>query len=152
MEAGRKKLTTVARLYHLDRAKFGRTCEECAASVFDESTGRVRLDRTRSRPGRPVPLARDKRTEPPCHECPKTVGLEVRHWSHLKAEGGDPPEWCYHTFRHFRRCEAVQWQTPDAADHIVQANAERFAAVRRDAESGRNEGLLVALGILKKHT
>lgn len=144
---------TVARLFFLDPPKYGRTCAECVRFVFDEDTGRRADDKTRRHPLTlaPVPLERGK-TDPPCHACPKTIGLEVRsrHWRELARLGrGDPPDWCYRAFRHWQRCAAVAWRVADADDPIVGRNADLFAGVREGAERGRNEGLLAALGLLK---
>lgn len=89
--------------------------------------------------------------EPPCHTCAKTAHLSdrERHWRNLGSEG-DPPAWCYRAFRHWRRLAAVGFAAPETADPLVRRNALIFAGVRDSAERGRNEGLLVALGLLKR--
>lgn len=133
--------------------KFGRTCAECLLYQYDEATGRPAEDRTRRHlpagdPGRLLKRARSH--TPPCYDCGKTVGLAERHWRFVKDAGLDPPEAAYRAFHHFRRMEAVNWQGGAAADPIVQWAACLFRSVRDTAEGGRNEGLLVALGLLKR--
>jgi hypothetical protein len=133
----------VARLFALSPEKFGRSCKDCKTFVYDERSGRQSPDRTK--PGESLRRTRQM-GDPPCHECGKTVGLEVRHYTNAT----DPPDWCYRTFRHWRTMEAVEWQVPEAADPIIQRNALYFNAVRDAQHRGRDAGLLEMLGLLRR--
>lgn len=149
MGGRRKKLLVVARLFHSDTAKYGRSCTDCRTWKY-ESSGRVALDRTKRLPSgeldpdawMPMPAGVD----PPCHDCGKTVGLRVRHWKHAP----DPEWWHYKAFRHHQKCRAVNWAGPDAADPIVRRNAELFRMAEDAAASEDQAGMLVTLGLLTK--
>lgn len=149
MGAGRKKLLTVARLFHSDFAKYGRTCDDCRRWKF-ERNGRVALDRTKRLPsGEQDPdgwLEMPPGVDPPCHDCGKTVGLAVRHWSNVT----EPGWWHYKAFRFVQRCEAVNWQTPAANDPIVRRNAELVRMAADASEREDQTGLLVVLGLLAR--
>jgi len=131
----RKKLIAVARLYLLDRPKYGRSCSDCRKYQYDPDSGQVKEDKA----GRPLlmPRLRGREIDPPCHACPKTIGLRVRHWR----GAADPPPWAYQTFRHFLECRAVGWQVPDAADPIVRRNAKIVEGVEASIAAGRADGI-----------
>ena len=153
MGGGRKKLIAVARLYCGDPTKYGRSCQDCKRWVYDADTGRRALDKTKrlpdggQDPGAFLPMP--KTSDPPCHTCAKTVGMEPsrRHW---RFGPPDPPEWCYRAFKFFLRCRAVNWQTPHAGDPVVMRNAELFQGVLEAHERGQHLGMLTALGLLKR--
>lgn len=134
---------TVARLFSLTPEKFGRSCKDCKTFVYDERSGRRSPDR--SRPGESMRRTRTM-GDPPCHECGKTIGLEVRHYSFAH----DPPDWCYKTFRHWRAMEAIQWQASEASDPIIRRNALLFNAVRDAQQRGRDAGILEVLGLVRR--
>lgn len=140
MGGGRKKLLTVARLWFLDGSKYGRSCRDCRTMVYDEETGRPAPDRTK--PGLALPMFRPKGSDPPCHDCPKTIGQESRHFT----AAVDPPAWCYRAFRHWRECNAVAWSGPDAADKLVRRNAALFQSVKDSVEQGRTGAILQLFG------
>lgn len=131
-----KKLLTVARLWFLDRAKFGRTCESCRKWQFDEETGDVTPNRTDGEP-----MRRPLRTLPPCHTCPKTAGQKDRHWRHAT----DPPAWAYLTFRHWRQLAAVNWAGGDGRDKIVRKNAAIFQSVIDAVTQARGASIMDVL-------
>lgn len=138
---------TVARLWYMDRPKWGRSCRDCRTYQYDEATGLTKDDRRKSHAG--LPMMRPKGADPPCHECPKTIGLATRHWRAL-GDRGDPPAWCYTTFRHWRELAATGFSGagPAAADRVVRRNAAMFAAVERDVQTGRSEGVLALFGMM----
>ena len=140
----------VARLYYQDPAKYHRSCDDCRIWVYDESTGDRVKDRTRTLPnGEKADLMRVSGTNPPCHSCPKTIGLPSRHWRFL-LPNPDPPQWAYRCFQHWRQCEGVRWNCLDSEDSIVRRNAMIFGSVVEAEERSRNVGFLTALGILKR--
>jgi len=149
---GRKKLLTVARLFHTDYPRYGRSCEDCRTWKY-EKDGRVALDRTKRREDgtqdRDDPafwLRMPEGVDPPCHDCGKTVGLQVRHWSGVS----EPEWWHYRAFRHHQRCKAVNWQTPDSVDPIVQRHAELFDMVAEAKGREDQTGMLLVLGLMAK--
>lgn len=111
--------------------------------VYDETTGKPEKNRTDG-----LPMLRSfMKAAPPCHECPKTIGLPFaeRHYSRVE----DVPRWCYHTFQHWRKCEAVNWTNGAGADPIVGRNAILFSSVRTAAEHGRADVIAELLGMRK---
>lgn len=84
--------------------------------------------------------------DPPCHECGKTIGLKVRHWT----TANDPPMWCYNTFRHWRTMEAVKWHAKESTDPIVRRNALLFSSVRDSMDRGRAGAVIDMLGLLRR--
>lgn len=87
------------------------------------------------------PMPRPKRSDPPCHECGKTVGKSERHWRYAT----DPPLWCYRTFRHWLTCRAVG-TVPD--NPIVHRNAYYFSEVAHWSEMGKGNQVLEVLGLI----
>lgn len=143
MGDGRKKLLTVARLWWLTPEKFGRSCRDCVTFIYDELSGRRAPDKTGARE---FMMRTKKMGDPPCHECGKTIGLALRHYS----VAPDPPTWCYRVFRHWRSMEAVRWNFAQDIDPIVKRNATLFSAVRDAMDRGRAGALIEMLGIIKR--
>jgi len=137
---GRGKLAAVARLYWADRAKYGRTCGDCARHQYDEATGEVVPDRTRARKG--LPMLRPKGGTPPCDKCPKTLGVSPRH--HTAPGFRDPPAYVYRAFAYHRAGAATGWAGA-AVDAIVRRTAAVVAAVRDGIEAARADTLTALL-------
>lgn len=87
-----------------------------------------------------LPMARPPGTDPPCHDCPKTIGMQTRHWDGAP----DPTERTRKTYQHFRECSAVG-KFPD--DPIVRRNAMIIRTVEDSIARGRAMGVMAMFGL-----
>jgi len=82
------------------------------------------------RRGKPI----ERHGRPPCDTCPK-----IPPGAEPKPENAETlTEQNWQTYRHWQRCDAVNWQgIADAADPMVQQNAAVIREVREHAQQER---------------
>lgn len=125
-----------------------RTCSQCLRFMHDDKPGAMgpRTLRRDAQGRMTLPVFRPFNAATPCHQCPRTQpdmppGPANGRRSELTEDN-------LRAILHYRRCRAVNWQTPDAADPLVRRTAAILQGVDDEAarlESARGHVLTEAL-------
>jgi hypothetical protein len=84
-----------------------------------------------------VPQRRPRGVKPPCKVCPK-IPPGLPKWQEPRpALGVELSDENRRVWGHYRRCAAVNWNVPDAADDVVQCHADIIARATEAAEADR---------------